>query len=257
MIYVIALAIVVVWLVVLLSSLELGRRVGQHRLAKYGPHVRHGLGHVEGAVFALLGLLLAFTFSGSATRFEAQRELGIQEANAIRTAYLRLDLLPGEVQPKVRETFGQYLDARLALYERLTRRETMESEVTRLVGLQLDIWTQAVAGSRAADNPEVMTVMLPALNDMMDVTVSRAAAIRTHDPSLILGLLVALVLICSVLAGNASAAAPRRSWIHIISFSAVLSVAVYTIADYEYWWLGLIRVDAADRMLAQLRKTIP
>jgi hypothetical protein len=58
---------------------------------------------VEGAVFGLMGLLLAFTFSGAASRFEVRRQLIVQETNAIGTAYLRLDLLPPGDQPKMRE----------------------------------------------------------------------------------------------------------------------------------------------------------
>ncbi len=56
-------------------------------------------GAIIGAVFALLGLLIAFTFSGAYSRFDARRQLIVQEANAIGTAYLRLDLLP--VLPKL------------------------------------------------------------------------------------------------------------------------------------------------------------
>lgn len=49
---------------------------------------------VEGAVFGLFGLLLAFTFSGSISRYESHRQLLSAEINDIGTAYLRLDLLP-------------------------------------------------------------------------------------------------------------------------------------------------------------------
>ena len=58
------------------------------------------MGVIEGAVFALLGLLLAFTFSGAATRFEGRRHLIVEEANDIGTAYLRVDLLPADAQPE-------------------------------------------------------------------------------------------------------------------------------------------------------------
>ena len=53
-----------------------------------------GTGPVEGAVFALFGLLVAFSFSGAAERFDVRRQLIVEEANAIGTAYLRIDLTP-------------------------------------------------------------------------------------------------------------------------------------------------------------------
>src|SRR5512147_455234 len=96
--------------------LEFGRRLGRRREGKDEEGARAGLGAVEGAVFALLGLLIAFTFSGAASRFDARRELIVEEANAIGTAYLRLDILPAGAQPALREKFRQYVETRLEVY---------------------------------------------------------------------------------------------------------------------------------------------
>src|SRR4051794_21066793 len=76
-----------------LLLLEVGRRIGhkRHNADPEDPSV--GLGAVDGAVFGLMGLLIAFTFSAAATRFDARRALIVEEANAIGTSYLRLDLL--------------------------------------------------------------------------------------------------------------------------------------------------------------------
>src|SRR5262245_47987101 len=79
--------------------LEVGRRLGQRRQSLDAEGGRAGLGAVEGAVFALMGLLIAFTFSGAAARFDSRRQLIVDEANAIGTAWLRLDLLPASAQP--------------------------------------------------------------------------------------------------------------------------------------------------------------
>ena len=63
-------------------------------------------------MFALLGLLLAFTFSGAADRFDHRRSLIVEESNAIATAYSRIDLLPQAAQPKLRAEFRRYVEAR-------------------------------------------------------------------------------------------------------------------------------------------------
>ena len=95
----------------ILIFLEVGRRVGGQRLALDPEGARAGTGTVEGAVFALVGLLIAFTFSGAASRFDARRDLIVQETNAIGTAWLRLDLLPASAQPAIRENFRRYVDS--------------------------------------------------------------------------------------------------------------------------------------------------
>jgi hypothetical protein len=71
---------------------------------------------VNGAVFGLLGLLVAFTFSGAANRFDTRRQLVVEETHAIGTAYLRLDVLPATAQPALRARIREYLDSRLAAY---------------------------------------------------------------------------------------------------------------------------------------------
>jgi len=47
--------------------LEVGRRIGARRLAQDPEGAEAGVGTVRGAVFALLGLLITFTFSGAAS----------------------------------------------------------------------------------------------------------------------------------------------------------------------------------------------
>ena len=82
-----------------LVLLDLGRKIGIAQLARDPDAAAKGAGPVEAAILGLLGLLLAFTFSGAASRFEARRQLVADEANAIGTAYLRVDLLPSDAQP--------------------------------------------------------------------------------------------------------------------------------------------------------------
>ena len=103
----------------MLLLLEVGRRIGRWRAARDPDAPRAEVGAMDGAVFALLGLLIAFTFSGAASRWDTRRQLLVEEANAISTAYLRLDVLPPDAQPALREQFRQYVDARLAAYRSL------------------------------------------------------------------------------------------------------------------------------------------
>ena len=103
-------------LLAMLAAAEIGRRLGVSRLARFPEGLPKGVGAVDGAVFALLGLLLAFSFSGAASRFEDRRHLITSETNAIGTAYLRIEMLPGDVQPEMRDLFRRYVDGRLETY---------------------------------------------------------------------------------------------------------------------------------------------
>src|ERR1041384_3815473 len=102
---------------IILLSTEAGHRLGTRRRSRDAGKFQAVHPTVEGAIYAVMALLLGFTFSAAASRFENRRKLVIDEANAIATTYLRLDLLPPETQPEIREDFRNYLRSRLAVYE--------------------------------------------------------------------------------------------------------------------------------------------
>src|SRR5688500_7291106 len=104
-----AIAIAVGLFVALLFFLELGRRIGVRRLNV--PGARAGVGVVDGTVYALLALLIGFTFNGAAARFDSRRVLVGETAAAGSMVWSRIDLLPAELQPPIRAAFRSYLDA--------------------------------------------------------------------------------------------------------------------------------------------------
>lgn len=108
--------------------LELGYRIGLYSSGK-NESAHAGTGTVEAAVFALLGLLLGFTFANGISHLDQRRELIVKEANTIGTAYLRLDLLPADAQPEMRHLFREYLDARLNVYQKLPDLQAADQEL--------------------------------------------------------------------------------------------------------------------------------
>ena len=241
----------------ILVFLEVGRRLGERRVADDPEGARNGIGAVEGAIFGLVGLLIAFTFSGGANRFDERRALVVQETNAIGTAYLRLDLLPEGAQPALRDLFRRYLDARIAAYRRLPDFDAAKAKLQESIRLQNAIWSRALAaGTSKGAAPDAVNLLLPALNEMIDITTTRTTAAALHPPMVIYLMLVLLTLAAALMAGYGMAGAKRRSWTHMLAFALVMSLAVYVIVDLEYPRLGLIRVDAFDRTLADLRADI-
>ncbi len=236
---------------------EVGRRIGIARLARDPEGLTKGAGAAEAAVFGLLGLLIAFTFSGAASRFEDRRHLIVAEANAIGTAYLRIDLLPADAQPEMRQLFRRYLDVRLATYQDAKDRTATKARLAEGAALQGDIWTKALTACQRPDAPaQAAMLLLPALNEMIDITTTRAMATQNHPPLVIFLLLGGLSLVGALLVGYGTSANKDRSWFHTVVFAAILSLTVYVIVDLEFPRLGLIRVDAADQVLIELRKSM-
>jgi uncharacterized membrane protein len=250
-----AVALAIGLFVGMVAFLEAGYRAGRHSLGKRLALAHEGIGVIEAAVFALLGLLLGFSFSGGMSRLDARRQLIVREANAIGTAYLRLDLLPAANQPEMRRLFRDYLDRRL-VYEKPSNPEAAERELRRAQLLQQQIWSGAVTASRADPSQDVARLLLPALNEMIDVTTSRTIALNTHLPPLIFALLLCVALLSSLLAGYAMAKRQNRSWLHLLLYALVVALTVYALLDLEDPRSGLIRLDAAERALTELRDSI-
>ena len=234
----------------ILLMLDLGRRVRRRRAAGDGGT---GLGAVEGAVFALMGLLVAFTFSGAATRFDGRRNLIVEEANDLGTAYLRLDLLPPEPRAAAQESFRRYVDTRLEAYRAVQDPELVRAKVAEYQALQNQMWAQAVAGCQQAPGTACAVLLLPALNAVFDIASTRAAAIRVHPPVIIFVMLGLVAFACALLAGFSMGADARRSWIHVVGFAAILALTIWVTVDLEYPRLGLIRVDDFDQLLVDVR----
>jgi hypothetical protein len=225
-------------------------------MAKEAEGARAGAGAVEGAIFGLLGLLIAFTFSGAASRFDTRRQLIVEEANAIGTAYLRLDLLLADAQPALRERFRQYVDARLEVYRKLPDIAAAQAELVRATKLQGEIWSQAIAACRAGAPQPAAMLLLPALNQMIDITTTRIMATQMHPPMVIFAMLGGLALVSALLAGYGMAGGATRSWLHMLGFAGIMAVTVYVILDIEFPRLGLIRVDVFDQVLVDLRQSM-
>ncbi len=232
---------------------ELGRRYRHRHVVRHGGDGGGGLGAVEGAVFALMGLLVAFTFSGAASRLEARRQLIVEEANDIGTAYLRLDLLPPEPRATLQEKLRRYTDTRLEAYRTSDQPSVAYGKLAEAQTLQGEIWAEAIQGCQPPAAPPCAMLLLPALNAMFDIASTRTASLDIHPPAVIFALLGLLALACALLAGFSMGSDPSRSWLHVVGFAAILALTIYVTVDLEYPRLGLIRIDYFDRLLADVR----
>jgi hypothetical protein len=240
----------------ILAFWELGRRVGLRRHLLDPEAESVGIGAVEGAVFGLMGLLLAFSFSGAMARWDVRRELVVEETNDIGTAWLRIDLLPETARPELRELFRKYVDARIAVYKARPDIDHAVAELARANALQNEIWARAVAACSTPEGERARVLLLPALNEMIDITTTRTVAAKTHPPIVINALLIGLVLASSLMAGSAMANDRSRGWVHMLGFALAMSVSIYMIFDLEYPRQGLIRIDAIDQIVVDLRASM-
>ena len=242
-----------------LALIELGRRMGKRHLDSEGRISMTGLGAVEGAVFALIGLLIAFTLSGALQRYDDLRTLIVEEANAISVANDRIDMLEEPDRGQVRAQLKSYLEARLALYKENMTFSIVDNvsvydpaQLAKIAEIRKKLWQTAVAACGRAPTTAPSNLILPALNEVFSVARDRAGANERHPPRIIYLMLLGLGLTGSLLAGFGMAAGRRRSFLHIAALTTAMSIALFIITDMEYPRQGFITTTHFDVFLEKV-----
>jgi len=251
--WIIFIGIALILILGMLICLELGYQAGRRQIARGPKGTRFGTESIVAAVFGLMGLIIAFSFAGGTTRLEQRRQEIIDEANAIGTAYLRLDLLPDTERKALQRLFMEYLDARIGVYMKLPDIKAARAEQARSFELQDEIWKHSLAAVRADGRISTSMLVLPALNAMIDVSSAETIIVTTHSPSILLGLLVVLGFLSSVMAGYALSPNEKRPWLHMLGFGFMIALTIFVIIDLEFPRAGFVRVNRADHVLYELR----
>ena len=228
-----------------------GHRYGLRRGSNELFGSSEGTAAVEAALYALLGLFVAFTFSGASDRLENRRQLIVEESNAIGTAYLRVDLLPAAERPGIREEMRQYLTSRLAFYDQLLDFRGANAERERAERIQQRIWSDALAAAARTPDTRATLLVVPSLNAMFDAAGKRHAALRMHLPVAIFIQLLLIALVCAFFAGIGMSKRKRPSYLHMVMFAGVIAVTAYVILNLEYPRVGFGRLRALDAILRE------
>src|SRR5262245_33094773 len=81
------------------------------------PGAREDFGVIEGATLTLLGLIVGFAFSMAVGRYDQRKNYEEEEANAIGTEYVRVDLLPAGDPDRLHALLDQYLADRIVFFQ--------------------------------------------------------------------------------------------------------------------------------------------
>lgn len=244
-------ALAAAFFVLLLVAMQVGKLLGRGGDEKSVP----GASVIEGSVFALLGLLVAFTFSGAAQRMAERRDLLVQEVNAIGTAWLRIDMIDAKDQPRLRAQFRDYVDERINYYRNVADRAQRDAIAARVGMLQKEIWNSSMQAARTSVPPFAASY-IGALNEMFDVATTQTVAQKVHPPLATYAFLGFLTLVAAILVGVNLAASKRSTRLHQIVYAVVMTAALYIIIDFEFPRIGTIRLDQSDALLLAQRQSM-
>jgi hypothetical protein len=134
-------------LILLVGLSELAWRMGLASSRKKSEADKDS-GTVRSAVLALLGLLLGFSFAIAGARYEARRELLVEEANSIVTTARRAQLLPEPHAASVVQLLREYVPLRIEAHREGQFSDQFATTRKRSADLQDRMWAEAVADYR-------------------------------------------------------------------------------------------------------------
>jgi CDP-diglyceride synthetase len=222
----------------LLACLEFAYLLGKRAHQRRAEHPDQ-LSSIQGAMLGLLALLLGFSFAVTMGRFSDREKLIVAEANAIGTTWLRCDLLPEPVRQEMRQALRDYTTQRIAFYD--AKDETARTRsIVAAEKLHVRLWDGFSSAAKAT--PGHATVLLPPLNELIDLHGSRLAAARRHMPSVLLGLLLVCSLISVAAVGYGCGVAGKRNVVLTTALSFLIAGVLWAIIDMDHPRQGLIRV---------------
>lgn len=195
---------------------------------------------VRTSTAALVAFLIAFAFSGAATRFTNRVDFIVKEANALGTAYLRADAIADPHRSQLKAAVREYSADRVALLSR-EGRDQIEPLLSKVSGLHERMWRSAITATQ--DNAVLMAVVLPPINEVIDLHSIHLAMARRHLPIPIMAVLLVTAAINVGIIGFGNGRIGRRFWLLDAVYGTVLAAALWMTIDMDYPGGGMIRLS--------------
>ncbi len=240
-------------ILILYISVVLGRMFGQRQLHLHPRQKLEVIQAAEASVFALLGLLIAFTFSGAYDRYEARKLHILEEANAFEEVYNYLEYLPSMERKLLHNSVSQYLNMHLDAYHHQPYTALVDQALDRALQIEGQIWKHAMMSAQNIKNDSISANFINAVNVMFSTAHTGMNLSRVHPPLIIFGLMIGLAALGGFLVGYDAAESKQARHIHTVSYILLTAFTIYIVINLEYPRTGFIRLNNFDRVLTDVR----
>ncbi len=235
------------FLIVIELTFRLGFRHREHNDSTLIGHINA----LQAALLGLLALLFGFTFSMAVTRFDTRKSLVVDEANAIGTVYLRVQLLPNPQQKELSDLLKVYVAQRLACAEAGADQERLDAAFAAVSRTQSQIWKATAAASVQSPTPISGSLFVQAVNAMIDVSETHRVALENHVPEIVIYLLfINSIAALGFIAYGAGLTGKRRAGSTAI-FAFLIAVVLTVILDIDRPRRGFITVTQGSMLRLQ------
>lgn len=235
--------LVVVFVALMAVAGEAGFRLGRVAGRKTSEFTKSRISTVASGILVVLGLLLGFTMTMAATRFEARKQLVLEEAKAIGTAHLRTQLLPPAEGKEIADLLRAYVNLRVRREDQGDIYQQIRAARQESGHLQDAFWQHAVAYGQKDPNPVRVGLLLQSLNEVIDLDAARWMAFQNHVPETVIYVIGIVGLLAATAAGYTFGLEGPRQVFSIGTLSLAITLVMTLVIDLDRPVEGLIRVS--------------
>lgn len=222
----------------ILLSFEVGYQISKQARIRYKKNMPSTLGPMVAGLLSMLAFILAFTFSIASSQYHHRKQMVLDEANVIGTAYLRADLLDEQRQAEVKSLLREYVNSRL----QAIKIEKFETEIAKATDLHRLLWVQVSSAAKATPNTNT-SLLVQSINNVIDMHQNRVtAAVSNRITGSIWLTLITISALTMVTVGFQAGYSRSRRLIAVIPMALAFAALTTVIADLDHPQKGSIKV---------------
>jgi hypothetical protein len=238
-------ATLVVFIAILLAALEFGFRLGKRRQVslKGVTSDTGGGGLVQNATLALLGLMIAFTYSFTVSHYETRKRDVIDEANALGTAFLRAGLVKERGGLELQMALLEYARTRVITPENSATIEADQALLERTLTAQSRIWPATERVMKAGPVSPMEVALMASVNDVIDMHTERVTTSFDTLPQVVFWTLLFIATVAVMIGGYAAGLSGFICRYRMFAFILALAATIHLIVDFDRSMRGFISIS--------------
>ncbi len=227
------------FMIVAIIASEIGFRIGRWWQRRSPGEQEGPTDMLVGSILTMLAFLLAVTTGMASDRFDARHELVRDEANTIRTTFLRAGYLAEPYGKDIQNRLREYVPLRV-----VSRYSTqLEAQNARSKQIHADLWTQTKELIRQTPDTETKALFIESINALIELHTTRVTAGVSRVPeTVILVLIVGTVLTLGVM-GYSAGLTGRRGMLSAVVLMVALGTVLTLVIDLDRPRDGFLQVS--------------
>jgi hypothetical protein len=236
-------------LLIVLTPIIIGQRYGIWRSKKSENLQNASVGSVVAAAFGLLAFMLAFTFQIAAGRYEARKELLLEEVTNIRTTWLRAGVIPEPFRTDTRKLLVEYVDLRVDLASDPAR---LSSAMSRSQQILDRLWESVEILAERDRSSEMYSLFASSVNDIVDNYNQRiTTTLEYRIPPSILGILFIITFLSMLALGYQFGISGKGSFRINLLLAIVFALVMFLILALDRPETGLAKLNQKPMLTLQ------